>query len=209
MDTDGGAMDAVENKLANIEKRWRKCRKCGLYKTRSNVVFWRGNHKASLVIIGEAPGAQEDMQGEPFIGEAGDLFEDLCEKINGPEPWSSFICNTVGCRPPSNRKPRPEEVKSCRARLYAMLMAVKPKAVLLLGSTALESLTPYTGIMKMRGQQIRIKFEWKNREVEIPAVPTLHPGYLLRNRDVKIKRLVVSDIRTAWELASPSYIEGD
>lgn len=201
-------MTTVENKLKKIEKRWKNCSKCDLCKDRNNVVFWRGNPDSNLMIIGEAPGKNEDEIGVPFVGIAGDLFDELCNEVNGPEPWSSFICNTIGCRPPKNRKPKIDEFKACRARLYSMIYAVNPNAILLLGSTALEFLTPHNGVMSLRGNQIKVDFVWKKRKMSYPAIPTLHPAYLLRNRSVKFRRLVLNDIRTAWELSSPSFLNG-
>ena len=201
-------MDTIQQKLDRVETLWKDCNKCDLSAQRRNVVFWKGNHRARLAVIGEAPGEQEDKRGEPFIGEAGELFDSLCESA-GLEPWDTFICNVVGCHPPRNRKPRVEEVKLCRARIYAMLATVKPAAMLLLGSTALETFTAQTSITILRGRIFTVKMSWKRRELVIPAVATLHPGFLLRHKDVKLKRAVVNDIRTAMELASPSFVEGD
>lgn len=200
----------VAKGLSRIENRWRNCDRCLLHKSRTNVVFWSGNSDARLVVIGEAPGAREDEQGKPFVGQAGELFDELSDSVKGPEPWDVLICNCLGCRPPSNRKPFPEELQCCRNRLYAMLAIVQPKALLLLGGTALEFLTGVHGIMKARGQVLKATTHWKKRELEWKAVATLHPAYLLRNRDKRLRRLVASDIRTAWELAQPSsYLEGD
>lgn len=197
-------------KLELIKQRWKDCRRCGLCQSRTNVVFWRGNHQGKLLgVIGEAPGETEDLKGEPFLGEAGELFDHLCEKVKGPEPWDMFVCNTVGCRPPRNRPPTQEEWRACQARLYSMLAVVKPKALLLLGSTALSFLTTRQKITQCRGQQIEVKVPWKSGQLVIPAIPTMHPGFLLRTRDRKIERLVVHDIAQAWSLTQGGWLEGD
>lgn len=213
MDSKGRLMDT--SKLDRIQRVWSKCDKCGLHETRKNVVFWRGHPKARLAIIGEAPGELEDRRGEPFIGQAGQLFDELCAKavINNvpPEPWSVFICNTIGCRPPKNRKPTLGEFVKCETRLYAMLSVVDPQAILLLGSTALSMLTGETKIMRLAGSIINVEFEWKRKRWIYKAVPTLHPGFLLRNRNNKeVTNAVISHIRTAWELAQHGgWTEGD
>lgn len=202
-------MSDAASKLDRVVRRWRNCEACRLCKERTRVVFWRGNHIGKLAVVGEAPGAVEDERGEPFLGDAGALFDELCESVLGPEPWDMFVCNTVGCRPPGNRKPRPDEFRACRARLYAMLAAVRPNAALLLGASPLEFLTPHRRITEWRGRQVRVSFPWKGGKIEIPAVPTLHPGFLLRTRDARLNRAVAADIREAWSLAADSYLKGD
>jgi uracil-DNA glycosylase family 4 len=203
------------SKLDRIQRLWSDCQKCDLCKTRKQVVFWRGHPQARLAIIGEAPGEMEDRRGKPFLGQAGELFEELCEKAvpNGvsPEPWSVFICNTIGCRPPKNRKPTIKEFMACESRLYAMIAAVNPRMLLLLGGTALEMLTGQSKIMEAAGKTIEVEFEWKRRPRIYKAIPTLHPGFILRNRNnERIASAVVSHIRAAWELSQDgSWVEGD
>jgi DNA polymerase len=198
-------------KLDTIAKRWKGCKRCELHKGRHNVVFWRGNLRGKLLgVIGEAPGEAEDLRGEPFLGDAGKLFDELCEKAGGPEPWDMFVCNMVGCRPPRNRPPTREEWAACKGRLYSMLAVVRPKALLLLGSTALSCLTPKTKVTECRGQQVQVSIPWKSGELVFPAIPTLHPGFLLRTRDRKIEKAMVHDIREAWALAQGGgWVEGD
>jgi len=196
--------------LARIADRWRDCRCCPLHATRSNVVMWRGNPLARLVVVGEAPGANEDEEGKPFVGRAGRLFDDLCGSVipYGPEPWSYFLANTIGCRPPNNRKPTREEWRACYPRLFAMLGVVQPKVVLLLGSTALEFLVGWHGIEKNRKKWMRVEYEWRRRTIVVPALATYHPAYLLR--DPSVTKQTVADIRMAWEKAQPgSWVEGD
>lgn len=202
-------MDEKATRLERVTSRWKGCRRCELAQERRNIVFWGGSHRGRLGVIGEAPGEQEDKRGKPFVGEAGALFDEMCEKVMGPEPWDLFVCNTVGCRPPKNRKPSQEEWQACRARLYGMLWAVRPRALLLLGSTALRLLTPHEKITEWRGQIIEVKIPWKSGELKFPAVPTLHPGFMLRVRDKKVERTVAHDIGTAWSLAQDgSWLEG-
>lgn len=202
-------------KLDRIERLWKDCKKCDLHKTRKQVVFWRGHPQARLMIIGEAPGEMEDRRGQPFIGQAGQLFDELCEKAvvgdSPPEPWSVFIANTIGCRPPKNRKPTINEFVKCEARLYAMVAAVEPQVLLLLGGTALSMLTGETKIMKSAGKLIEVKFEWKRRMRVYKAIPTLHPAFLLRNRkNTELINAVVSHIQAAWEMAQPGgWVERD
>lgn len=203
-------MDRKAEKLTRVIERWRGCERCGLHRDRKSVVFWRGNHRARLAVIGEAPGETEDRKGEPFVGEAGALFDRLCESVAGPEPWDVFVCNTVGCCPPKNRKPTRDEWAACKGRLHAMLAVVRPRAALLLGSTALASLTPHSKVTEWRGKRIEVRIPWKSGHFAIPAVATLHPGYMLRANDRKVERLVAHDIRTAWEMAQDgSWVEGD
>ena len=203
-------MGDVNKKLERIAGRWRDCTACALHKSRTQVVFWRGNDTGRLAVIGEAPGRNEDETGQPFQGEAGELFDEICESVVGPEPWDMFICNVVGCRPPKNRKPTKEELEACRTRLYSMLAVVKPRALLLLGNTALKALTPHEKVTEWRGRHIKVKVPWKSGELVFPAVATLHPGFLLRVRDKKVKRLVAHDIRQAWELAQDGgWVDGE
>lgn len=203
------------SKLDRVQRLWSGCKKCELHKTRKQVVFWRGHPQARLAIIGEAPGEMEDRRGKPFLGQAGQLFDEICQEAvvgdSPPEPWSVFVCNTLGCRPPGNRKPTVNEFVKCEARLYSMIAAVDPQVLLLLGSTALMMLTGETSIMKHAGQVMEVEFEWKRRPRTYKAIPTLHPGFLLRNRNNReVRNAVVSHIRTAWEMAQPGgWVEGD
>lgn len=203
------------SKLDRIQSLWKDCKKCGLHETRNQVVFWRGHPQARLAIIGEAPGEMEDRRGKPFLGKAGQLFDELCAKaIVGsvpPEPWNVFIANVIGCRPPKNRKPTVNEFLACEARLYAMIAAVDPKVLLLLGGTALMMLTGDAEIMKRAGSVVDVEFEWRRRPHIYKAVPTLHPGFLLRNKNNSgVMNAVVTHIRTAWMMAQPGgWLEGE
>ena len=166
------------------------CRRCRLHEGRTKIVFGVGNEKSPLVFVGEGPGADEDAQGIPFVGRAGQLLTQMIEgtakKEGIPlERSEVYICNVVKCRPPGNRTPEPDEMEICGQFLYRQLSAMKPKAICALGGTAARALTGHKeGVTKMRGKW----FKWR----DIPVMVTYHPSYLLRpyNQDAK---------REAWE----------
>jgi uracil-DNA glycosylase len=150
------------------------CTKCPLADGRTQVVFGVGNRSADLVFVGEGPGAEEDRQGIPFVGRAGQLLTRLIEGI-GLTRDDVYICNVVKCRPPGNRDPQPEEIAACRVYLDAQLDLLEPTVVVTLGNFATKLLLDTkTGITKLRGQE----FPWRNASV---LVPTLHPAAVLRS----------------------------
>ena len=150
------------------------CDKCELGKTRTNIVFSAGipNHK--LMLIGEAPGYYEDMQGEPFVGKAGQLLDRIFASVGLSRQKDVYICNTLKCRPPNNRDPLPEEKEACRPFLDAQIEILKPRIILLCGKVALSSmLNTTTGITKLRGK-------WFDGPFDSKMMPIFHPSYLLR-----------------------------
>jgi DNA polymerase len=154
-----------------------------------------GNPAAQLVFVGEAPGADEDQRGEPFVGRAGQLLTEIITKGMGLRREDVYIANVIKCRPPGNRNPEPDEVATCEPFLIRQLELIKPRVVVALGKfaahTLLQTKTPIT---KLRGQW----FEYRG----IKLMPTFHPAYLLRNPGDK--RLVWSDIKAVMgELALP------
>ena len=161
------------------------CHRCRLHEERNKIVFGVGNEKSPLVFVGEGPGADEDAQGIPFVGRAGQLLtqmiENTAKKEGIPLQRSDvYICNVVKCRPPGNRTPEPEEMQICGQFLFRQLSAIQPKAICALGGTAARALTGHQeGVTKMRGKW----FKWNN----IPVLVTYHPSYLLRayNQDAK------------------------
>jgi len=154
------------------------CRNCKLHQSRKNAVVLRGSVDAPLMIIGEGPGADEDEQGLPFVGASGQLL-DLLLQSYGLGPDTYHICNIVKCRPPDNRVPTPEEAKTCKRLLASQFSMVKPKVIVLLGSTAYKYFTNNSdGITKVRGQWIE-----KNGYF---ILPTFHPAYILRNNTQRI-----------------------
>lgn len=153
------------------------CQKCALGATRTNFVFGVGNPKADIVLIGEAPGADEDAQGEPFVGRAGQLLNKILD-ATGFRREDVFICNILKCRPPGNRNPQPDEIEKCRPYLEKQLKLLNPKLILLLGRVAAESLLKTKEpLNKLRGKI----HDYKGWKVMI----TFHPAALLRNPNWK------------------------
>lgn len=168
--------------LDSIQTDLHDCQRCKLGKTRTNLVFGEGNPHAELVFVGEGPGEQEDLQGRPFIGRAGQLLEKMIEAM-GTTRANVYICNVVKCRPPENRNPEPDEIESCSPFLHRQLDALKPKVIVALGKFASQTLLQTeTPISKLRGNF----HEFRGTLL----MPTYHPAYLLRNPPSK---------REAWE----------
>ena len=155
------------------------CTKCKLAKTRTNVVYGVGNPNADVMFVGEGPGRDEDQQGEPFVGRAGQLLTDIIKAMQLTRE-QVYIANIVKCRPPENRDPEPDEVEACRPFIRRQIELIKPKVIVTLGRIALQSLTEKAyGITSVRGQ-------WLDYE-GIKLMPTYHPAYLLRNLPDKAK----------------------
>ena len=185
-----GAPSARTEALAELEAEVVACRRCPLYRTRTHHVFSDGTPEAKLVFVGEAPGREEDLQGKPFVGAAGQLLTKMIEAI-GLRRESVYICNVLKDRPPGNRTPLPEEVEACRPFLQRQLMLVQPKVICALGAVAAKAmLGPSVAITKIRG----VVCDYEG----VPLVPTFHPAYLLRNPDAK--RLVWRDLKTVKRL---------
>jgi len=164
------------NKLnfKNLEKNCLSCVRCSLSTTRTNVVFGRGNPKAKLFIIGEGPGQQEDEQGVAFVGRAGKMLDSVFSSVGIDTNKDCYISNIVKCRPPNNRKPLANEVSECIPWLTQQIKLIKPKVIVLAGSTAVQSyLDIDEPISKLRGT-------WIIKE-NIKFMPIFHPSYLLRN----------------------------
>jgi DNA polymerase len=164
------------NKLnfQNLEKNCLSCVQCSLSTTRTNVVFGRGNPKAKLFIIGEGPGQQEDEQGVAFVGRAGKMLDSVFSSVGIDTNKDCYISNIVKCRPPNNRKPLANEVSECIPWLTQQIKLIKPKVIVLAGSTAVQSyLDIDEPISKLRGT-------WIIKE-NIKFMPIFHPSYLLRN----------------------------
>lgn len=168
----------------------RPCRRCGLCQSRSQTVFGVGNPRADLMFIGEAPGADEDRHGEPFVGEVGDLLTKIIQAMNF-QRGDVYIANIVKCRPPENRTPEPGEIAACLPFLERQIAVVQPRVIVLLGNTPLHALLPQvkTGITRTRGT-------WLDHD-GIPVMPTYHPSYLLRNP--KGKREVWKDMQAVMQ----------
>ena len=159
------------------------CQKCGLERTRTQTVFSDGSPDARILFVGEAPGADEDAQGVPFVGRAGQLLTRMIEDGMGLPRKSVYIGNVLKCRPPENRNPEPAEIAACRGYLETQIEIVRPEAIVALGKFAAQFLLETEeGIMRLRGK-------WGSYR-GIPVMPTFHPSFLLRQPDKK---------REAWE----------
>jgi uracil-DNA glycosylase len=166
------------------------CTKCELYKTATNLVFGTGNHHATFMVVGEAPGADEDAQGEPFVGRAGQLLNKILEAINFKRE-DVYIANILKHRPPGNRKPAPEEVEVCLPYLKKQIELIKPKVILCVGLTAAEGLLGTTeGLGRLRGRVLNYE--------GVPVMVTYHPAALLRNP--AWKRPTWEDVQAARKL---------
>ena len=162
----------------SLEEVVSKCKKCRLCQNRNNVVFGDGNKTAKLMFIGEGPGADEDIQGRPFVGKAGKLMNMAFETV-GIDRKTVYITNIVKCRPPSNRNPENDEAKSCLDYLRNQVILIKPEIIVLLGSVALKNILGQEyGITVSRGKWIQKK--------GILYMPTWHPAALLRDETKKI-----------------------
>ncbi|MDI6732052.1 MAG: uracil-DNA glycosylase [Candidatus Margulisbacteria bacterium] len=161
---------------AEVKVLAEKCTKCPLAKGRTKVVFGSGSVPCSLMLIGEAPGAEEDLQGEPFVGRAGQLLTKILESINIKRPDDIYIANTVKCRPPENRAPLASEQEACRPYLEAQIRLVRPKIILLAGAPAVKA------VLKKDEPMTSIRGKWfKLPGTDIDVFPIFHPAYLLRN----------------------------
>ncbi|MHC1698196.1 MAG: uracil-DNA glycosylase [Geobacteraceae bacterium] len=149
------------------------CHRCHLGDTRTNLVFGVGNEKSEIVFVGEAPGRDEDLKGEPFVGEAGQLLTKIIQAM-GFAREEVYICNVLKCRPPNNRNPQTEEIEACQPFLLRQLQAISPKIIIALGTFAAQTLLQTRApISQLRG---------KIHDYHgIPLMPTFHPAFLLRN----------------------------
>jgi len=161
----------------DLNNNIKECKKCPLAKTRTNFVFGTGNPNADVMVVGEAPGAEEDRQGKPFVGRAGQLLTDILKAINFSRE-EVFICNILKCRPPENRNPLPEEIVHCEPYLIKQLELIKPKMILAVGTFAGQTLLRTKDPLgKMRGKI----FDFHAGEIKAKLLVTYHPAALLRN----------------------------
>ena len=179
---------ATVRSLPILEAQVKSCTRCELAKTRTNTVFSRGNPKAKLVFVGEAPGADEDEQGLPFVGKAGQLLDKMIAAMGLDGEKDVYVCNIIKCRPPGNRRPTAEETNSCIPYLHDQLANVAPKVIVAMGNTSVQTLLDTKlGITRLRGQ-------WKLFRGKTLLMPTYHPSYLLR--ESPIQKLAKQE---AWE----------
>jgi DNA polymerase len=168
-------LEAVREELGD-------CRRCKLHPTRTNIVFGTGNPKAKLAFVGEGPGRDEDLQGKPFVGLAGQLLTKIIQAIQLTRE-EVYITNIIKCRPPGNRNPEPDEIKACEPFLIKQLEVIRPKLICALGTFAAQTLLK----TEERISLLRGRF---HQYQGIPLMPTYHPAYLLRNPNFK---------RDVWE----------
>jgi uracil-DNA glycosylase len=174
---------AQSTSLEDLEALIQDCHKCRLWETRNKLVFGKGSPTAGVMVIGEAPGADEDMQGEPFVGRAGQLLTKMLEAVNFKRE-DVFIANMLKSRPPNNRDPKPDELEACEPYLWKQILLIKPKMILCMGRIAAISLLKgkETTLAKIRGNVYDF--------YGVKVMATYHPAALLRNPDWK---------RPAWE----------
>ncbi len=166
------------------------CRRCKLSSGRTNLVFGVGNPRARVMFVGEGPGRDEDLQGIPFVGRAGQLLTDIITKGMGLKREDVYIANVVKCRPPENRNPEPDEVASCEPFLKKQVDLVRPKIIVALGKFAVQCL------LQSKQPITRLRGQWHEYQ-GIRLMPTFHPAYLLRNPGDK--KLVWEDIKKVIE----------
>jgi uracil-DNA glycosylase family 4 len=177
-----GVVEGERPTLDQIRRELGDCQRCKLCTGRKNIVFGVGNPRAELVFVGEGPGENEDLQGVPFVGAAGELLTKMIQAM-GFSRDEVYICNVVKCRPPGNRNPEPEEIAACEPFLRAQLLALQPKVIVALGKFAAQTLLrDTTPITRLRGN-------WREYQ-GVKLMPTFHPAYLLRSPAEK---------RKAWE----------
>jgi uracil-DNA glycosylase family 4 len=183
------AQDSLLQIIADIGD----CKRCRLHEARHKIVFGSGNEQSRLVFVGEGPGADEDQQGLPFVGRAGQLLTQMIEGTASKEGIpikraDVYICNVVKCRPPENRTPQPDEMEICGQFLYRQLQAIRPKAICLLGSTAAKAvLNTKVGVTGLRGKW----HSWRG----IRVMATYHPSYLLRPYNQNAKKEAWEDLK--------------
>jgi DNA polymerase len=175
--------EARRQRLEVLNAEVRACTRCGLHAERTQAVFARGTGSAGLCFVGEGPGADEDAEGFPFVGAAGQLLDKMIAAM-GIGRDEVYVCNIVKCRPPKNRKPEPEEMAACVPYLEEQIELLTPQVIVALGATAVQGLLGTSdGITRLRGK-------WKLYRGRIPVMPTFHPAYLLRTPSAK---------REVWE----------
>ena len=180
------AEPAEVNSLEELRDHIGDCRRCKLHSGRTHVVFGVGNPNAKLMFVGEGPGRDEDLKGEPFVGRAGQLLTDIITKGMGLRREDVYIANVVKCRPPQNRNPEPDEVASCEPFLKKQIELIRPEIIVALGKFAVQTL------LQSKVPITRLRGNW-HTYMGIKLMPTFHPAYLLRNP--ADKKLVWDDIK--------------
>ena len=187
-------IEPAQDSLLKILDDIGDCKRCALHQGRNKIVFGSGHEQSRLVFVGEGPGADEDQQGLPFVGRAGQLLTQMIEGTASKEGIpikrpDVYICNVVKCRPPENRTPQPDEMEICGQFLYRQLQAIRPKAICALGGTAAKALLGAKdgGVTRLRGKW----HTWR----DIPLMVTYHPSYLLRPYNQNAKKEAWEDLK--------------
>jgi DNA polymerase len=176
----------AKRQLTLLREEVQSCTRCALHEARTNTVFSRGSGRSGICFVGEGPGADEDAEGLPFVGKAGQLLDRMVSAM-GFDRDDVYVCNIVKCRPPNNRKPELAEMLACKPFIHDQLELIQPRVIVALGATAVHGLLGLgMGITRLRG-------EWRLYRGKTPVMPTFHPAYLLRNPDAK--REVWSDLQ--------------
>lgn len=179
--------------LAELQGAIQGCLACPLGPGRLKFVFGEGAPAARLMFVGEGPGRDEDLQGRPFVGKAGELLDRMIAAL-GMSREQTYIANVVKCRPPDNRTPTPEEARACLGYLHRQIELVQPAVIVTLGATPLRELVGVSeGITRARGQWRRARIGGR----EIPVMPTFHPAYVLRQYTQDVRRAVWADLQAA------------
>jgi len=184
-----GGLEEAASDLQTIHAEILRCRKCSLAAERTQSVPGEGNFRAELMFVGEGPGHDEDVQGRPFVGRAGQLLTKIIQAMKF-ERTEVFITNIVKCRPPNNRVPHRDEVETCSPYLVEQIKNIRPKVIVTLGKSATDFFVPDStgGMTAIRGRF----YDWRG----VPVMPTFHPSYLIRNEgNMGIKRMVWDDMR--------------
>ncbi len=197
---ESSSIPSMKATLEDVRNELGDCRRCKLHRTRHTIVFGEGNKDAKLMLIGEGPGYDEDVQGRPFVGKAGQLLTKILQSIH-VQREEVYITNIVKCRPPQNRNPEPDEIESCYPFLLRQIRAIRPKMIVALGKVAAQTLLKTdTTITALRGKFFDLP--------GIKVIPTYHPAYLLRNPERK--REVWEDMKRIEEwMRHPSQSDGD
>jgi len=184
-----------EERLASLREEIGECVRCRLSEKRTRIVFGAGNSRARLMFVGEGPGYDEDRQGLPFVGRAGQLLNRIIESI-GMKRDEVYIANIVKCRPPENRTPWPDEIATCSPFLLRQIAAIQPRVICALGGVAVQTLLGTSAPIS------RVRGEFRNLPDGTLVMPTFHPAFLLRNPGDQYKRMAWDDLKLArreWE----------
>lgn len=174
-----------------LQKEIQKCKKCDLWRSRKNVVVGEGPENAKIMLIGEAPGYEEDLKGKPFVGRAGRFLNEILRKVK-IDRKKIFITNVVKCRTPKNRIPKKNEILACSKFLEQQILAIKPKIICLVGNVAVSALIGKHKITKIHGRKTKVG--------KTIFLPTFHPAAAMRNR--KLRKLFLNDLRKLKMLIS-------